>query len=1084
MIGQTLGHYRIEEKIGAGGMGEVYRAHDEHLDRDVALKVLPADALTDNAARKRFHKEAQALSKLSHPNIATIFDFDTQQGVDFLAMEMIPGATLSSTLAAGPFDEGEVLKLGMQLADALAAAHARGVVHRDLKPGNLIVSPEGRLKILDFGLATLFKPTGEANVTRSITETQGVSGTLPYMSPEQLRGEPADARSDIYSAGTVLYEMATGQRPFPQSQGAELIGAILHQTPSPPSKLNPLITPALVDVVMKALDKGPAKRYQTARELLGALEAAGGLTHETVGARREMSRPWRWRWPLASLGGLLILGVIFGVNVGGLRDRLRRGSAEVLSFRPSPIKTRRSVAVLGFKNLSGRPDQLWLSTALAEMLKTELAAGEQLRLIPGENVAQMKMSLSLPEEDTYSKATLNRIRKNVGTDNVIVGSYLALGNGQVRVDLRLQDASSGETLASVADSGKEAEVSDLAARVGEKLREKLGAGSVTTADAGAVRAALPSNPEAARLYSEGLAKLRVFDALDARDFLEKTVTLDPNYASAHSALAGVWTILGYDAKAKEEAKKSFELSENLSREDRLMIEGRYRETVSEWDKAVEIYQTLWSFFPDNLDYGVRLASAQTSAGKGKEALGTVDAMRKLPSPANEDPRIDQTEANAAESLGDFNRQQSAAAIAAKKAKQQGAKLLEARALYSEGWAFQNLGRFKEAMQVADESKRIYSAMRDQPGVGRVLALTGTVLLKQGEVPGALRAYQDALSVSRETGSRYGMSVALNNIANILLLRGDLSGAETQFEQARAIFHEIGDKDYEGFALTNIASVLLLRGELSEAKISSERALALFREIGDKDGQAYALVATGSALAQQGNLAAAVKSYNESLKFSREISDKSIIGYATHGLAGVALLKGDLAEARKQCLDSLKIREEIGEKASAAESRVALAELEMEEGQPRVAEMSARRAIEEFRVEKLADNEFLAQAVLVRALLAQDKTAEAEREIDRLASPAAGSQNAEARLKFRIAAARARAATTRNADAKKDLEGVLAEATQLGLSQYRFEARLALGEAKMKSRETAAGREHLQALEEDATAKGFLLIARKARAVQQ
>jgi serine/threonine protein kinase/tetratricopeptide (TPR) repeat protein len=1077
MIGQTLGHYRIEEKIGAGGMGEVYRAHDEHLDRDVALKVLPADALADNAARKRFHKEAQALSKLSHPNIAIVFDFDTQQGVDFLAMEMIPGATLSSTLAAGPLDEGEVLNLGMQLADALAAAHARGVVHRDLKPGNLIVSPEGRLKILDFGLATLFKPTGEANVTQSNTETHGASGTLPYMSPEQLRGEPADPRSDIYSAGAVLYEMATGQRPFPQSQSAELIGAVLHQRPAPPSKHNPLIRPPLEGVVMKALEKTPAQRHQTARELLAALEVAGGLTHETVGPRR---RPW----VLASLGGLLIVGVIFGLNVGGLSDRWRRGSATGLSVRPSPIKTRPSVAVLGFKNLSGRPDQLWLSTALAEMLKTELAAGEQLRLIPGENVAQMKMSLSLPEEDTYSKATLNRIRKNVGTDHVVVGSYLALGNGQVRVDLRLQDASSGETLASVADSGKEAEVSVLAARVGEKLRDKLGAGSVTTADAGTVRAALPSNPEAARLYSEGLAKLRVFDALDARDFLEKAVTVDPNYASAHSALAGVWTILGYDAKAKAEAKRSFELSGNLSREDRLMIEGRYRETVSEWDKAVEIYQTLWRFFPDNLDYGVRLASAQTSAGKGKEALGTVDLMRRLTSPANEDPRIDQTEANAAESLGDFNRQQSAAANAAEKAKQQGAKLLEARALYSEGWAFQNLGRLKEAMQVADESKRIYSAMRDQPGVGRVLALTGTVLLKQGDVPGALRAYQDALSVARETGSRQGMSVALNNIANILLLRGDLSGAGTQFEQARSIFHEIGDKDYEGFALSNIAEVLSLRGELARSKIASEKALALFREVGDKDGQAYALVAKGSALAQQGSLAAAEKSYKESLAFSRESSDKSIMGYALNGLAGISRLKGDLPDARKQCLDSLKIREEIGEKASAAESRVALAELAMEEGQPREAEMSARRAIEEFRTEKLADNEFVAQAVLVRALLAQDKIADAEREIDRLTSPAAGSQNAEARLKFRIAAARVRAATTRNADAKKDLEGVLEEATQLGLSQYQFEARLALGEAKMKSRQTAAGREHLQALEKDAASKGFLLIARQARAVQQ
>src|SRR5260370_10618220 len=216
-----------------------------------------------------------------------------------------------------------------------------------------------------------------------------------------------------------------------------------------------------------------------------------------------MSRPRRWRWALASLGVLLILGVIYSLNVGGLRDRLRRGRPTGLSFRPSPMKTRRSVAVLSFKNLSGRPDESWLSTALAEMLTTEVAAGEQLRLIPGENVAQMKASLSLTEEDTYSKATLNRIRKNVGTDNVVVGSYLALGNGQVRVDLRLQDASSGETLTSVADSGKEAEVSDLAERVGEKLREKIGAGLVTNREPRAEGGAPPADPQGGALQSDG-----------------------------------------------------------------------------------------------------------------------------------------------------------------------------------------------------------------------------------------------------------------------------------------------------------------------------------------------------------------------------------------------------------------------------------------------------------------------------------------------------------------------------------------------------------------------------------------------------
>ena len=245
MLGQMLGHYRIVAKIGAGGMGVVYRAHDEHLDRDVALKLLPVGVLNNEGARKRFRKEALALSKLSHPNIATVFDFDTQDDVDFLAMELIPGTSLSEKLSTGSLLEQDVIRLGAQLAEGLAAAHAQDIVHRDLKPGNLIVTPEGRLKILDFGLATLLHPSGDPDMTRSITETQSVSGTLPYMSPEQLRGRPTDARSDVYAAGAVLYEMATGRRPFPQMQGAELIGAILHQLPPPPSTHNRLIPPAL-----------------------------------------------------------------------------------------------------------------------------------------------------------------------------------------------------------------------------------------------------------------------------------------------------------------------------------------------------------------------------------------------------------------------------------------------------------------------------------------------------------------------------------------------------------------------------------------------------------------------------------------------------------------------------------------------------------------------------------------------------------------------------------------------------------------------------------------------------------------------
>jgi len=291
MIGQAISHYRIIEKIGAGGMGEVYRARDEHLDRDVAIKVLPPGTLGDESARKRFHKEALALSKLNHPNIATIHDFDTEQGVDFLVMEYIPGITLSDRLANRPLPEKEIINLGTQLAEGLSAAHERGVVHRDLKPGNLRLTDDGRLKILDFGLAKLRLPVTPSAATESMSETQGVAGTLLYMAPEQILGGEIDARTDIHAAGEVLYEMATGQQPFAQVERSQLIGAVLHKSPRPPTTLNPKLSPELQRTIGKCLEKEPENRYQSAKEL------AVDLRRLQTSALSAMSPAWRTtRW--------------------------------------------------------------------------------------------------------------------------------------------------------------------------------------------------------------------------------------------------------------------------------------------------------------------------------------------------------------------------------------------------------------------------------------------------------------------------------------------------------------------------------------------------------------------------------------------------------------------------------------------------------------------------------------------------------------------------------------------------------------------------------------------------------------------
>ena len=290
MVGKTLGHYQIIEVLGAGGMGKVHRARDRRLDRYVALKLLPSGTLADHHARKRFRKEALALSRLNHPNIATVYDFDTQEGVDFLVMEYVDGVTLADRLARGALPEREVVRLGAQIAGALVEAHEHGVIHCDLKPSNVMVTPKGQAKVLDFGLARLLQPVIEETTVDTLSEPPIGGGTLPYMPPEQLRGEKVDGRADIYSLGVVLYEVTTGKRPFREEIAPRLTDEILHQVPLTPRGMNSRISPALEYTILKCLEKDPEDRYQSAKEIEVDLRRLGTSVSTPAARPKLVSR--------------------------------------------------------------------------------------------------------------------------------------------------------------------------------------------------------------------------------------------------------------------------------------------------------------------------------------------------------------------------------------------------------------------------------------------------------------------------------------------------------------------------------------------------------------------------------------------------------------------------------------------------------------------------------------------------------------------------------------------------------------------------------------------------------------------------
>ncbi len=1057
MIGQRLSHYTIKDQIGAGGMGVVYRAHDEQLDRDVAIKVLPPGTLADEAEHKRFRKEALSLARLNHPNIATVHEFSSQDGVDFLVTEYIAGITLDVKLSHGPLPAEEVVRLGIQLAGGLAAAHEHGIVHRDLKPGNLRLTTDGRLKILDFGLAHFLPHPSEFGATATVTQSQETSGTLPYMAPEQLAGEPADARTDIWAAGAVLYEMATGKLPFQQTVPALLINAILNQVPDRPSKLNRTVPAALDDVILKALSHDPARRQQTAAALAAELSMTVAVPRHRRGLRAG-----------AGIALLLLLAFI-GYFV----------------FQRHPLSTerrapkRRSVAVLGFKNLSGNPEKSWLSTALSEMLTTELSQGDQLRTVPGESVAQMKASLALPDADSFSQQTLSRIRQHLGSDNVVVGSYVVLGNGLLRLDVRLQDAIAGETLAAVSEKGSESEIDDLVSKAGIELRSKLGAGALSDAQSAQVRASLPASSEAARLYSLGLQKLRIFDALAARDLLEKATVLAPEHAPTHRALAEAWAVLGYESKARDEAKRAYDLSSTFSREERLLIEGRLHALMGEPPQAIESYHALWALFPDRPDYALLLIRAQIDGGQGADAETTLASLRKLPLADADLARTDLAEAQITISLSDFKRCQAAADRAATRARAIGANLLVAEALRIEGDASERMGESEKTVQLFQQSRELFTAAGNRQGAARTLLMEGDLLFDQGDFAGSKKLFEKALPVFQEIGDQTRIRSTFERIGNVLYSQGKLHESEDYYNQALRIDQEFNDPLGLASDYGNLANARDSLGDLKGALKMQQQALAAFNQTGERRGASATLNNLGNLSVEMGDLDGAQKNFEAALAMAREISYRRGEPYPLSGTGDVLHARGDLDAARKQYEQAVELCVEVKDDDFAAQIRTALATVALEQNRLADGESLVRQASSTFDKTNSSGSAAWAHAILARILLAQGKLAEARSEADKAIVFSGQTTGKTPRFEAVLADARVKAMSGNSADARKELAGALASARQFGYRLYEIQLRFAIGEIGLTAN-TAGARRELISLEKDASAAKAMLVARQAR----
>jgi serine/threonine protein kinase/tetratricopeptide (TPR) repeat protein/TolB-like protein len=1251
LVGQTISHYRILEQIGAGGMGIVYRARDERLDRDVALKVLSPALLHDSTFIHRFRREALLLSKLNHPNVAVIHDFDTVEGITFLVMELIKGEPLNHKIARGPLKESEILWLTVQLLDGLQAAHQEGIVHRDLKPGNLRETPDGRLKILDFGLACTLRSDVE-----STQSTGGIVGTLPYMAPEQLQGESLDARTDIYATGVVLYELATGQRPFTEPNGPRLIDAILRRPITSPRELNPQVSPGLDAVIRKALAKDPSERYNSARAMRtelkrvtggeagtpdepGAVEdlqappmeiahvlsmeivefdsipmdeqqrqlrrlqsmvretrafararsqdqlislptgdgmalvflgepesaarcalelarqlrqspkiqlrmgvnsgpvyrladinanrnvAGGGInvaqevmeygdaghilvskavadvlgqlsawhgqlrnlaqieikhgppvqifnlvTEEAgnpavparfLGSKKksdDVHVPRKWGW--AALAALLLIGIAAAVWIF-------RGSLPVRpSFRPT-------IAVLGFKNQSGTSESDWVSNSLSEMLASELAAGDHVVPTPGESVSRMKLDLGLPNEASYAPETVARVRRRLNCDYVVYGAFFDPGKaagGRVQWDLKLERASDHQLITSISESGTELTLRELASHVGATLRSKLGLPGISASQSSELQATVPSTPEAQRQYFQGLEKLRTFDLPGARDLLTSATNKDPNFSLAHAYLAQTWAGLGYDDKAKREAQTGFELSTHLGREDKTLVEARFREISSEWSKAIDLFHSLWTLYPENPEYAFDTADVQIRAGKATDALATIAELRKQRRPKESDPRFDLKEAEATEALSDFPKEKEAASRAAAGAHANGYRLLEAEALWRGCNAMASLGEASNAQAACQRSIELAKPVNDLLLVARGFTVLGMIASSQGDPKGAVELHHQALEFARRIGSRRDVIGALINIGNCLADQGDVADAQKSYEEGLAVAVEIDDKGQAITLLNNLGLLSQTDGKFPAALKLFQQSLDQARAVQDKGSIARAQGNLGIVLSLQGKFAPAIDKLSQAVQLAEETGNKSNQALFLIFLGDTYLEEGNLATAEEKYHAGHNLAIQIGEKSTIAQAQLSMANLELQRGGAAQAEVLARQAADEFHAESMRDMETAARIILMSALLDLERTDEATKQLDAITTLA--SQDSVNKLAVAIIAARLQARAGKTPEAGKALTLVAAQARSIGIPGVEFEAQLAEGEMGLFGGDKRAALALLTALRSEAGKKGF------------
>jgi tetratricopeptide (TPR) repeat protein len=907
--GNVIGNrYEVLNLVGEGGMGAVYKVRDRELDRFVALKVIRPELAVHPEILQRFKQELILARQVTHKNVIRIFDLGEAEGVKFITMDFIEGQDLRFLLhERGKFSPDESVKIMAQVFQALEAAHSEGVVHRDLKPQNIMVDSQDRVTVMDFGIARSIEMPG-------MTQTGAVIGTPEYMSPEQAMGEHVDTRSDLFTAGIILYELLTGDTPFRADTAYAMLLKRTTRKARPPIELDPSIPQQINDVVVKCLEMAPDQRYQSASEILedlGLKMSTGtrlrpvtvGASTATVAEARTAAGFMERYWKLIAGGATTVLLVLLGVIFHG---KIFSGSGENAAG-PSI-----SLAILPFRNTSGDASLDWLGPSLADMLSTDVGQSAHLRTVSQDRLHQVLSDLRVTPNASIEPATLRRLAEFSNADRLVWGQYARFG-GQIRIDATLQDLTHDRSVPIKVEAVDEKDLPGAVDRLATSIRNNLAFSRdvIRELKASSFQPSSRSAP-ALRDYDQGVQLLRNGKNLDAVIAFQSAIKEDPEFALAYSRLADADSALGYDGDAEQASRQAVELSQQLPMAEKYLIQATHARVMKDNKKAIEAYENLAKSMPANSDVELALGSLYTDTGGYDKAR---DQLSKL---LHSDPKnikalwqmgvVEVVSGNPQAALEPLNEGLSLAV-------QLDVQELKALILQSLGISYRLMNKPDDAMRSYQDAMVINRRLGLKRALASNLVEMAVVQNSQGKVDAALSNYNQALQLQREIGMKKEVGDTLIDMGVVYQSKGDYDKALQYYKESLTIQRDTGDENFQALCLNNIGGVYLGKGDSDNALTYLQQALQLREQLNIAEGIAETLAALGQVYSSTGRYEEALASFMRALDLWRKAGNARGAADESHDIGLVFQSQGRLGAAVNAMQDAVNGYRAVGDRST-------------------------------------------------------------------------------------------------------------------------------------------------------------------------